>query len=71
MLEAVGLSIGLRSGGRTRWVKPNRMAEAYPELNGLVSNKFVDWDDKKRIMEIIDKRFDANPLKNIKSGMLV
>ena len=32
VLEAVGFSIGLMSGGRTRGVKPNRMAEAYPQL---------------------------------------
>ncbi len=35
VLEAVGFSIGLMSGGRTRGVKPNRMAEAYPELQTL------------------------------------
>ena len=32
VLEAVSFSIGLMSGGRTRGVKPKRMAEAYPEL---------------------------------------
>ena len=32
ILEAVGFSVGLMTGGRTRGVKPNRMAEAYPEL---------------------------------------
>ena len=32
VLEAVGFSIGLLSGARTRGVRPNRMAEAYPEL---------------------------------------
>ena len=36
VLEAVGFSIGLMSGGRTRGVKPNRMAEAYPELQALL-----------------------------------
>ena len=36
VLEAVGFSIGLMSGGRTRGVKPNRMAEAYPELQTLL-----------------------------------
>ena len=35
VLEAVGFSIGLMSGDRTRGVKPNRMAEAYPELQTL------------------------------------
>jgi len=36
VLEAVGFSIGLMSGGRTRGVKPNRMTEAYPELQALL-----------------------------------
>ena len=36
VLEAVGFSIGLMSGGRTRGVKSNRMAEAYPELQYLI-----------------------------------
>ena len=33
VLESVGFSIGLMSGGRTRGVKPTRMSEAYPELH--------------------------------------
>ena len=36
VLEAVGFSMGLMSGGRTRGAKPNRMAEAYPELQALL-----------------------------------
>ena len=36
VLEAVGFSIGLMSGCRTRGVKPDRMAEAYPELQALL-----------------------------------
>ena len=36
VLEAVGFSIGLMSGGRTRGVKPNRMTEACPELQALL-----------------------------------
>jgi hypothetical protein len=36
VLEAVGFSIGLMSGGRTRGRRPDRMAEAYPELQALV-----------------------------------
>ena len=36
VLEAVGYGIGLMSGGRTRGVKPNRMAEAYPELQSFL-----------------------------------
>ena len=35
VLEAVGFSIGLMSGGRTRGRRPDRMAEAYPELQTL------------------------------------
>jgi hypothetical protein len=38
VLEAVGYGIGLMSGGRTRGVKPNRMAEAYPELQSLLKS---------------------------------
>ena len=36
VLEAVGFSIGLMSGGRSRGVKPKRMAETYPELQALL-----------------------------------
>ena len=36
VLEAVGFSIGLMSGGRTLGRLPDRMAEAYPELQGLL-----------------------------------
>ena len=36
VLEAIGFSIGLMSGGRTRGAKPSRMAEAYPELQALL-----------------------------------
>ena len=36
VLEEVGFSIGLLSGDRTRGVKPIRIAEAYPELQGLL-----------------------------------
>lgn len=32
VLEAVGFSIGLMSGSRTRGRRPDRMDEAYPEL---------------------------------------
>ena len=41
ILEAVGFSIGLMSGGRTRGVKPNRMAEAYPALQAFVHRKAI------------------------------
>ncbi len=36
VLEATGFSIGLMSGSRTRGRRPNRMDEAYPELNLLL-----------------------------------
>ena len=35
VLEAVGFSIGLMSGGRTRGRRPDHMTEAYPELQTL------------------------------------
>ena len=41
VLEAVGFSIGLMSGGRTRGVKPSRMAEAYPELKAMLKLKSI------------------------------
>jgi len=36
VLEAVGFGIGLIKGPRTRGVRSNRMAEAYPELQEAV-----------------------------------
>ena len=39
VLEAVGFSIGLMSGTRTRGVKPNRMAGVHPQLQALIKNK--------------------------------
>ncbi len=38
VLEEVGFSIGLMSGGRTRGRRPDRMAEAYPELQEILKN---------------------------------
>ena len=35
VLESVGFAIGLLRGTRTRGRQPNRMAEAYPELQVL------------------------------------
>jgi hypothetical protein len=40
VLEAVGFSIGLMSGERTRGRRPDRMAEAYPELQALMKEHF-------------------------------
>jgi len=36
VLEAVGFSIGLMSGNRTLGRRPDRMAEAYPELQAFL-----------------------------------
>ena len=47
VLEAVGYSIGLMTGGRTRGVKPNRMAEVYPELQAQVQNQFEERVNKR------------------------
>jgi hypothetical protein len=35
-LEAVGHKLGFMNGTRTRGRKPDRMAEAYPELQEMV-----------------------------------
>ena len=40
VLESVGFGIGLLKGPRTRGVKPNRMGEAYPELQELLKAHF-------------------------------
>jgi hypothetical protein len=37
VLEAVGFSIGLMSGGRARGRRPDRMTEDYPELQAALS----------------------------------
>ncbi len=42
VLEAVGFSIGLMSGGRTRGRRPDRMGEVYPELQSLIKMYFQD-----------------------------
>jgi hypothetical protein len=39
VLEAVGFSIGLMSGGRTRGRRPDHMTEAYPELQAAVKHQ--------------------------------
>jgi hypothetical protein len=41
VLEAVGFSIGLMSGGRTRGRRPDRMAEAYPELQVMFQKMVI------------------------------
>lgn len=45
VLEAVGFSIGLMSGGRTRGRRPNRMTEDYPELQAALSG-FIEANKK-------------------------
>ena len=40
VLESVGFAIGLMSGGRTRGRRPDRMAEAYPELQAKVRRRY-------------------------------
>ena len=40
VLEEVGFSIGLMSGGRTRGRRPDRMAEVFPELQTLLKHRF-------------------------------
>jgi len=42
VLEAVGFGIGLLKGTRTRGVKPNRMAEAYPELQAMFQKMVLE-----------------------------
>jgi hypothetical protein len=41
VLEAVGFGIGLMSGGRTRGRRPDRMNEAYPELEAMLKLKSI------------------------------
>jgi hypothetical protein len=41
VLEEIGFSIGLMSEGRTRGRRPDRMAEAYPELQALLNAYFI------------------------------
>ena len=41
VLEAVGFSIGLMSGSRTRGRRPDRMADALPELQAFVHRKAI------------------------------
>ena len=42
VLEAVGFSIGLMSGGRTRGRRPDRMAKAYPELQAMFQKMVLE-----------------------------
>ena len=42
VLEAVGFSIGLMTGGRTRGRRPDRMREAYPELQVMFQKMVLE-----------------------------
>jgi hypothetical protein len=44
VLEAVGFSVGLMTGSRTRGRRPDRMAEAYPELQALLKHRTKSTD---------------------------
>lgn len=39
VLEAVGFSIGLMSGSKTRGRRPDRMSEVFPELQALLEGR--------------------------------
>jgi hypothetical protein len=39
VLESIGFAIGLLKGTKTRGRRPNRMAEAYPELQAAVKHQ--------------------------------
>ena len=41
VLEAVGHKLGLMNGTRTRGRRPDRMAEAYPELQTLIKKQMT------------------------------
>ena len=41
VLEALGFSIGLMTGGRTRGRRPDRMVEAYPELQVMFQKMVI------------------------------
>ena len=40
VLESIGFAIGLLKGTKTRGRRPDRMAEAYPELQTLLKQRF-------------------------------
>lgn len=42
MLESVGFGLGLMTGTRTRGRKPDRMGEAYPELQALYQKLLIE-----------------------------
>ena len=42
VLEAVGFGLGLMTGGRTRGRRPDRMAEAYPELQAMFQKMVLE-----------------------------
>lgn len=42
VLEAVGFGLGLMTGGRTRGRRPDRMGEAYPELQAMFQKMVLE-----------------------------
>ena len=42
VLEAVGFGLGLMLGGRTRGRRPDRMGEAYPELQAMFQKLVIE-----------------------------
>jgi hypothetical protein len=42
LLESIGFSIGLLKGTKTRGRKPDRMGEAYPELQALYKKLVIE-----------------------------
>jgi len=42
VLESVGFGIGFMSGPRTRGRRPDRMGEAYPELQALYQKLVIE-----------------------------
>ena len=42
VLESVGFGLGLMTGTRTRGRKPDRMGEAYPELQALYQKLLIE-----------------------------
>ena len=42
VLEVVGFGLGLMIGGRTRGRKPDRMGEAYPELQAMFQKLVIE-----------------------------
>ncbi len=73
VLEEVGFSIGLMSGGRRRGRRPDRMAEVFPELQTLLKHRFnsgaCDYANAGIDMPIFQKHsIEKNVAQDFKSG---